>query len=61
MTIDERLEALRPTVELLASKHRDNGSATTQFEAAMTRLTQGVIDSVSRLTRILETRRIVLD
>ena len=54
MPIDERLEALTQTVELLATMHRDN-------EAAMARFAEGVHDSVARLTRILEAHDIVLD
>ncbi|MGA3024339.1 MAG: hypothetical protein ABSF98_06185 [Bryobacteraceae bacterium] len=61
MTIDERLEALTQTVEPLATMHRDNEAAMTRFETTMTRFAQGVNDSVTRLTRIIEAHDIVLD
>ncbi len=61
MTIDERLEALTQSVESIATMHRDNEAALTRFETTITRFAQGVNDSVTRLTRILEAHDIVLD
>jgi len=54
MTIDERLEALTQTVELLAQMHRDNERANAQKFAALAESTTQLMDTMNRVGRILE-------
>jgi septal ring factor EnvC (AmiA/AmiB activator) len=50
MTLDERLEALTQTVEIMAGMHRDNEN----------RLA-AVMDTMNRMGRIMEAHDIILD
>jgi hypothetical protein len=52
MTIDERLEALTQSVELLASLHRDNESRLGQLMETMTRLGNIVIAHEARIEKL---------
>ena len=68
MTIDQRLEALTQTVELLAQKHKDNERANAEQFAALSRtmdlLAQRSIqfmDTMNRVGRILEIHEERLD
>ena len=54
MTIDERLEALTHTVELLAQMHHDNEKANAEKFGAL-------MDTMNRLGRIIEMHEHRLD
>ncbi len=64
MTIDERLEALTQSVELIASLHRDNEQRVAQMVDSMNRNEQRVgqvMDTMNRMGRIIEIHDADLD
>lgn len=52
MNIDERLEALAQTVELLASMHKDSEVGIQKLEAAMTRTETYMARMMQAITRV---------
>jgi hypothetical protein len=61
MTIDERLEALAQTVELLTQMHRDSERANAEKFAILAERTVQLMDTMSRLGRIIEIHEDRLD
>jgi ABC-type transporter Mla subunit MlaD len=64
VTIDERLEALTQSVELMAPLHRDNEQRVAQLVDSMNRNEQRVgqvMDTMNRMGRIIEIHDADLD
>ena len=61
MTIDERLETLTQTVELLAQMHADTERASSQKFAVLAESTTQLMDTMNRLGRIIEMHEHRLD
>ena len=61
MTLDERLEALTQSVELLASMHTDNEGKLAALDKKFTEAVADIKDLLNRMGRILEHHDLSID
>lgn len=61
MTLDERIQALTESVELLAAMHRETEKRLTESDGRLTAAVTDIKDVINRMGRILEHHDLSID